>query len=109
MRASLFFIINAGIVFFLILRIFAMGMTRGKPSIKVKMSGFDPFVGRKTSSSEKILNCFFTHEGHQYDAYAILDVPAGAPLEICQNSYAQNPKTELKERAWQALKSQRFS
>lgn len=39
--------------------------------------------------SEKMLNVFFMYNGHSWDAYEVLGVPAGANIVMCTERYQQ--------------------
>ena len=40
------------------------------------------------SSSERELNVIFQFNGHDFDAYEVLGIPAGSPLSEVQSAYA---------------------
>lgn len=122
MGASLFLLINLFIVIFLVSRIMKMGASRTRPSLKDEESPqfqrktqefFDIFTGARPQ--EKILNCPFSFEGSNYDAFEVLGVPAGAPKAVWQAAFkdlsrTQNPSQKrVLEAAIKALESHRFS
>ena len=109
MGASVFLIINAFIVFFLVSWIISFGKSRSRPSIKEDRGGkpqnnfkvefFDIFSGSKNQSpKEKQLNCPFKFDGENIDAYEVLGVPAGAPREICAMAYRDLVRTANADR-----------
>lgn len=42
---------------------------------------------------ERVLNVIFQFNGHDFDAYEVLGVAAGSPLEVVDNAYAEQLKT----------------
>lgn len=41
------------------------------------------------SARARSLNCIFVYNGHSWDAFEVLGIPAGAPLEMAQASFQQ--------------------
>ncbi len=58
---------------------------RGKP---LTMSA-EARAARPEENSAKSLNVIFMFNGHSWDAYEILGLPAGAPLAMVEASYAK--------------------
>ncbi len=129
MGASGFFILYALLALFFVSRIIGQLFSKSNPSINdpgepgsrnqkprsgsaFRVEIFDIFTGAaNTKPTERSLNCPFQLNGQNYDAFDVLQVPAGAPLEICEqaykemsrsgNKYAQNK--EIVDRALKAL------
>lgn len=59
------------------------------------------------SAAEKSLNCWFQFNGHSWDAYEALGVPAGADEATCRKAYEvalkNAPDQEFIKFAWTAL------
>jgi DnaJ-domain-containing protein 1 len=83
MQAKLFFLINAGIVLFLILRIMA-NLKRQKITPLRTEVRMQKRTGRP---HEKALNLVFDFYGESVDAYEVLGVPAGADKPTCYRAY----------------------
>ncbi len=45
---------------------------------------------RSSSSSEKVLNVIFNYNGHSWDAYEVLGLPAGAPWDQVHAAYQRS-------------------
>jgi hypothetical protein len=122
MSMGLFLLINVLVIAFLVRLIFSA--SRGpRPSgfnmdfgRKRTPQGVHPETGSAThmapgaeSSSERSLNCPFQYNGHTWDAFDALEVPAGSDCETCQRAYQKlraDPKRgEFVELAWSALKN----
>jgi hypothetical protein len=64
-----------------------------KPAGQQKPVGWDNYTPRKRSvyggpaTQEKSLNIFFNWNGHSWDAYEVLGVPAGASLDMVYKAF----------------------
>jgi hypothetical protein len=86
---------------------------RRKPS---KASANVHFHSKFNDSSEakaKNLNVIFMFNGHSFDAYEILGIPAGSSLEVAEKAYHEAIKNkpadeEFFSAAWAAIKHDRI-
>lgn len=69
-----------------------MPTTRGQPMNLSAEVLKETSVGR-----EKILNVFFNYNGHCWDAYEILGVPAGAPPALVESAFKKLISTTAPE------------
>lgn len=126
MRANLFLLLNAVVVIYLVLRII-FNRRAGPTSLKFDdskkkypMTDADQAAFEATGSpsdfrgyektGERSLNCWFQFNGHTWDAFEVLGVPAGSSREACERAMIdlrrrQDPTTsdDFLDAAWAAL------
>lgn len=115
MRAIFFFVIN---ILGLILLYRLLRGTDPKPTpLKMEKDEVDPLKTKNfkqernaSKTHERSLNCLFQYNGHSWDAFEILGVPAGSSLEVCEKAYLKAKSgtaqiEEIFEVAWQAIQS----
>lgn len=51
----------------------------------------------KYRHGEKNLDCLFMYNGHEFNAYEVLGIPAGAPIEMAESAFKSLSKTNYKE------------
>lgn len=56
----------------------------GKASVHFQSKPLDPFEAKM-----KNLNVMFMYNGHNFDAYEVLGIPAGSRLEVAQKAFEQ--------------------
>lgn len=56
-----------------------------------------PHIKPEASSEAKILNVMFNYNGHSWDAYEVLGVPAGASLRMVTEAYQVGIQRSAKE------------
>ena len=114
MDATQFLLLNAAIVIGLV-AFFLMGGRRGG-RLKFRNNTRLPQVPRRPTDeapplrNEKALNCFFMFNGHSFDAFEVLGVPAGAGWAEAERAYQdavrRNPKSrDLFETALNAIRN----
>lgn len=87
MSPTKFLILNAVVVTIMIF--YFMKGRRQKPQptkLNLKKATFTP-VKEIDISDEEELNVYFNFNGHMWDAYEILGVPAGAPMSDIEMAY----------------------
>lgn len=111
MRANVFLWVNGIIIAFISLRILA-GLRRAKPTtLKMDATGGAEIFHRKIPqpSEGKSLNCIFQFNGHDWDAFQVLGVPAGSSKEACSRAFHDLKRNSGEESAdflnsaWSAL------
>ena len=66
----------------------------------------------KLHPQEKILNVLFIYNGHTWDAFEVLGLPAGAPMKMVEESYrrelakSEPASREFIDSAYQSIRSQ---
>ena len=102
----------------------AAGTTASRQIAAQKKASYKPRLVTETTMSpeamegiqrhpkEKILNVLFIYNGHTWDAYEVLGLPAGAPLKLVEEAYHRaSAKTaagrrEFIDSAYQSIRSQ---
>jgi hypothetical protein len=88
-----FILINGLVVVYLILRLLA-SPKKGRPSAL----NMESLSSKRTPAKrgyrfsnpfEKSLNCWFDYRGEKLDAFEVLEVPQGASIEMCFESYVE--------------------
>ena len=88
-----------------------MGWKNSEPNRAATPKGTIPInTNALEMPTNEYINCFFTYNGKKYDAYEVLDLPAGSSQESVLSAYqakAQQTKNkELLKAALSALHSQ---
>jgi hypothetical protein len=98
MSATVFLVINGVIVAYLLARIFSSKNPRPtdlKMDLNRDLAAETITTSQEFSSSsnesgenplEKNLNCYFQFNGHLFDAFDVLGVPAGSNKESCERA-----------------------
>ena len=91
MHASGFLIFNGIIVLLIILRIF---LDRKSPWPTINNDSKESRVTQNSqteqnSTGERALNCVFMYNGHSFDAFEVLGIPAGSDAVACQKAFSE--------------------
>jgi hypothetical protein len=134
MSSEVFVWVNLGIGFLLILLVWVGKRGALKPSsLNLRRGGGDADLRKPTTAAKnatqsdvhfqskpqdpleakmKNLNVIFMFNGHSFDAYEVLGVPAGANLEMTEKAYREIIKNKPSDNefftaAWAAIKHDR--
>ena len=96
MGATVFFLIYGFIVTFLVLRLFlvkkdtptALKMENEKRASQNTPQEINTSFSDSTGgpTGERSLNCYFQYNGHLWDAFEVLGIPAGSDHEACERA-----------------------
>lgn len=109
MDPTLFLLLNAGVVTLLVLLFMNLKRHRQQPSrLNLKKVQFKP-VNAIDMANEHELNVYFNFNGHMWDAYEIIGVPAGSPMSDVEMAYIKSrmridsESKEILEMAYSAI------
>jgi hypothetical protein len=104
-----FLILNAVVVTLLILYFMKAKRSKLQPTkLNLKKTTFTPVKDLDINNEEE-LNVYFNFNGHMWDAYEILGVPAGAPISDIEMAFLKarmridEESKEILEMAYEAL------
>jgi hypothetical protein len=90
MSATVFLMINGLIVFYLLIRLFFIKAPKPTALKTESTQSQAPVVARNHTKaalfSERSLNCYFQFNGHMFDAFEVLGLPAGSGKEACDRA-----------------------
>lgn len=105
-----FLILNGVVVTLLVLYFLWGKKSRPKPSkLNLRKGNFKPVSTDIDINDEEELNVFFNFNGHLWDAYEVLGVPAGSPMSDIEMAYIKfinridAESKEILEMAYQAI------
>lgn len=82
---------------------------------KMEIEGFQPVSAQAAERGERSINCVFNYNGHSWDAYEVLGLPAGSSLENVEAAYRESlsrveaTSKNFVEAAYQAILDQNGS
>lgn len=114
-----FFLFNGIILFLLVLYIlkkrpksrFRLRMTRLRGALASDTGGAGVAPSAAASAAEKTLNTLFNYNGHTWDAYEVLGLPAGSSIARVDEAYKdcvskQASSRDFLDAAYQAIRTQ---
>ncbi len=109
MSPTQFLILNAFVVTLLVILFLNSKRQKQQPSrLNLKKIQFSPAKDVDISNEEE-LNVYFNFNGHMWDAYEIIGVPAGSPMSDIEMAYLKcrmridNESKEILEMAYAAI------
>ncbi len=99
-----FVLVNSALVIMLLYLFFKDRKQKpnSKFDINKKSKPLDSSSFFKTEGKE--LNVLFNFNGETFDAYEVLGVPAGSPLDEVEKAYKKTDKNEFQKAAFDAIK-----
>ena len=110
MNPEKFLILNGVVVTLLVLYFLWGKRQRPKPAkLNLRKGNFTPVTDIDINDEEE-LNVFFNFNGHLWDAYEVLGIPAGSPMSDVEMAYVKfrtridEESKEILEMAYEAIK-----